>query len=95
MVQRPYYSDAQVLASEPILDMLAAVAEGRITRDLSGRAIIAPCLLDGEDITMSLRSLMRHDLVHVPLHSPVSLEPRGERLLAISEGRPDPWPPGQ
>jgi hypothetical protein len=72
-------TDAQILATDHDMQLLAAVAAGAITR--ASTVVNAPFLLDGTPV--QLRRLAREDLVYAPISGPPSLQPRGRRLLAI------------
>ena len=79
-------ADEQILAHASDMTLLRAVADGRVLRGDSGTdtGLMAPHLLDGEPVRMSLRRLARDDLVEMPLSGPPRLAPRGTLLLRAS-----------
>ena len=79
-------TDDQILSFEPDLELLAAVAAGRVIRaDNDGEpgssSVGAPHLLDGAQVRMSLRRLVIDELIAMPISGPPRLEPRGNQIL--------------
>jgi len=45
------------------------------------RSVAAACLLDGEQVRLSMVGLAREDLILMPISGPPRVAPRGRRLL--------------
>ena len=80
------WTDRELLGHNDEIDLLRAVAAGRVTRGSRTEHISAPYLLDGDSIRLNLAWLARQDLVTVPLGAKPQLLPRGRRLLQIANG---------
>lgn len=78
----PARSADQLVEHQPTMQMLQAIAEGRIVRgDGTDQAANAPYLWDGKPPTMLLRRLAREGLVTLPLSGPPKLNGDAELLL--------------
>lgn len=77
-------SDTEILANEHDMQLIAAVAAGAITR--ASTHVNAAFLID--DVPVQLQRLAREDLLYAPISGSPTLQPRGERLLAIGRGEP-------
>jgi hypothetical protein len=83
--------DRIILSNGPDLDLLRAVAGGRVLRiDDDGHtgspAIMAGHFLAGRSVRLELRLLAADDLIEMPISGPPRLAARGQRLLSIANG---------
>jgi hypothetical protein len=83
-----YRSDAEVLARVEDVELLRAVAAGRVVRGSDGldRGIAAPHLLNGQPVRLSLRRLADEGLVVMTISGSPVLDARGRRLLELANG---------
>lgn len=76
-------SDAEILGHAETVELLRAVAGGRVTRDGPG-GFFEPYLLDGVELPRHrLRWLAGEDLVDMPMGGPPRLAPRAVLLLKL------------
>ena len=88
---RPRRSDQDLLEDTHALGMLRAVASGLVVRGGGGdRGVMAPYLLEGEQVRLSIVWLAREDLIVMPISGPPRVAPRGRRLLEIANGEVAP-----
>jgi len=86
-VRRGLRPDSWILDDGPDIELLRAIAAGRVVRaEKDGRsgstAIMAGTFLDSVSVRMNVQFLSDDELVEMPISGP----PRGRRLLAIANG---------
>lgn len=84
-----WMSDRELLQRPEDLELLRAVAAGRVVRGADGggqTSLFAPHYLDGAMIRLELRRLAAQELVEMPISGPPAVAPRGRRLLAAANG---------
>lgn len=90
-VRRDLRPDSWILDDGPDIELLRAIAAGRVVRaETDGRpgstAIMAGTFLDGVSVRMNVLFLADDELVEMPISGPPRLAPRGKRLLAMANG---------
>lgn len=90
-IRRGPRPDNLILDDGPDIELLRAIAAGRVVRaDDAGRpgstAIQAGHFLDGVSVRMNVLFLSDDQLVEMPISGPPRLAPRGRRLLAVANG---------
>jgi len=81
--------DSVILDDGPDIELLRAIASGRVVRaETDGQpgstAVQAGHFLDGVNVRMNVLFLSDDGLVKMPISGPPRLAPRGRRLLAIA-----------
>lgn len=90
-IRRDLRSDSQILDNGPDIELLRAIAAGRVVRaERDGRpgstAIMAGHYLDGVSVRLNVLYLSDDELVEMPISGPPRLAPRGKRLIAMANG---------
>jgi hypothetical protein len=90
-IRREPRPDSWILDDGPDIELLRAIAAGRVVRaDEDGQpgstAIMAGHFLDGVSVRMNVLFLSDDELVEMPISGPPRLAPRGNRLLAMANG---------
>ncbi len=76
-------TDEEILASPNTMDLLAAVAAGRVYRGEDGTDLSATAvhLLAGRPVRFELRRLADDDLIRIPMSGPPKMTDYGSKIL--------------